>query len=178
MARIRATIGMLGSVLFCFCVSVSAAAEMPSAATALLNHLTGNWVLRGTIAGKPTTHDVQAVWVINHEYLQLHEISREKNASGGPAYEAIVYIGWDTKAKQYTCLWLDSTSGDGLSSGVIGRASPAGDSIPFVFTLSASDQIRTRFSYDKTAGTWQWLIDSVTDGRTQPFANVTLNRVP
>jgi len=177
MVRIRAIVGVLWAVVFCFCASVSAEPDMPSASTALLNRLTGTWVLRGTIAGKATTHDVQAAWVLNHEYLQLHEISREKNAGGGPAYEAIVYIGWDAKAQQYVCLWLDSTSGDGLSSGVIARANQAGDSIPFIFTLSASDQIHTTLSYDKAADTWQWLIDNVGGGRTERFANVTLNRL-
>ncbi len=177
MVRIRAIVGVLCCVLFCFCASIAVEAEMPSSATALLNHLAGNWVLRGTIAGKTTTHDIQAAWVLHHEYLQLHEISREKNASGGPAYEAIIYVGWDAKAQQYTCLWLDSTSGEGLSSDVIGRATQAGDSIPFVFALAASDQIHTTFSYDKAADTWQWLIDNLADGRTQRFANVTLKRV-
>ncbi len=176
MVLIRGMVCVLCSVLFC--CSVSAEPEMPSAPTALLNHLAGTWILRGTIAGKPTTHDVEATWVLNHEYLQLHEISREKNAGGGPAYEAIIYIGWDAKTQQYACLWLDSTSGDGLSSGVIARANPAGDSIPFIFPLSASDQIRTTFSYDKAADTWQWLIDNVANGKTQRFADVRLNRVP
>lgn len=150
---------------------------MPAAPAALLNHLTGVWSLRGTIAGKPTIHDVQAGWVLNHEYVQLQEISRETNASGNPAYEAIVYIGWDAKAEQFVCLWLDSTSGDGLSSGIIVRARQAGDSIPFIFTISASDQIHTTFSYDKAAGTWQWLIDNITNGKTQRFADVKLTRV-
>jgi hypothetical protein len=108
---------------------------------------------------------------------QLHEISREKNASGGPAYEAMVYIGWDAKAQQYARLWLDSTSGDGLSSGVIARAKQAGDSIPFIFALSASDQIHTTFSYDKVADSWLWLIDDAVNGHTQRFADVRLNRV-
>jgi hypothetical protein len=176
MARMRATVWC--SVLLCLFAYRPAAAEMPSAAMALLNHAAGKWVLRGTIAGKPTTHDVQAVWVLNHEYLQLRETSREKNASGGPAYDAIIYIGWDSRAQQYACLWLDSTSGDGLSSGILGRGSQAGDSIPFVFALSASNQIHTKFSYDKTADTWQWLIDNVTDSGTERFASLTLNRVP
>ncbi len=144
--------------------------------TALLDHLAGKWILQGTIAGKPTTHDVQAAWVLHHEYLQLHEISREKSASGSPAYEAIVYIGWDAKARQYTCLWLDSTSGEALSTEVIGRANPSGDSIPFIFAASASDQIQTTFRYDKVADTWQWLIDNVVNGQTQHFADVKLSR--
>lgn len=133
--------------------------------------------MQGTIAGKPTTHDVQAEWVLNREYLQVHEISREKDAGGSAAYEAIIYIGWDTKARQFTCLWLDSTSGDGLSSGVIARAIQTGNSIPFLFTVSPSEQIHTTFTYDKSADTWQWVIDDVANGQTQPFANLKLRRI-
>jgi len=174
MPPIRAIVCALCCVLFGG--SVSAGQQMPAAPAALLNHLTGVWTLRGTIAGKPAIHDVQAEWALNHEYLQLQEVSRE-TTGGEPAYEAIVYIGWDAKAQQYVCLWLDTTSGDGLSSGVMGRATPGGDSIPFVFTLSASDQIHTTFSYDKAAGTWQWLIDNIANGKTQRFADVKLTRV-
>lgn len=175
MAGIRGAVCVLCSVLFC--CSLPAESEMPATAAGLLNHLTGTWILRGTIAGKPTSHDVQAAWVLNHEYLQIHETSREKNAAGGAAYEAIIYIGWDTKAGQYDCLWLDSTSGDGLSSGVIARANQAGDSIPFIFQLSASDQIRTTFTYSKASDSWQWLIDDVVKDRIQRFADVKLARV-
>jgi len=175
MVFVRGLICGLCSVLFC--CSLSAESGMPPAPAALLHHLTGTWVLQGTIAGKTTTHDVEAAWVLNHEYLQLHETSREKSAGGGAAYEAIIYIGWDAKAQQYVCLWLDSTSGEGLSSGIMARANQAGDSIPFVFKLSASDQIHTTFSYDKSADTWHWTIDNVVGGQTKRFADVKLSRV-
>ena len=56
----------------------------------LLDHFAGQWVLQGTIAGKQTTHNVQADWVLKREYLRLHEVSREKDAKGDPAYEAMV----------------------------------------------------------------------------------------
>jgi len=174
MGLLRSISCALLCALFC---SLSRGAENPGARPAeLLDHLTGSWVLEGTIAGKPATHDVQAVWVLNHEYVELHEMSREKNAGGRAQYEAIVYVSWDVKAQQYTCLWLDSTSGGGLSAEGIGRAKLAGDSIPLLFTLSPADQIRTTFSYDQTADTWQWLIDDVEKGQAHRFANVTLTR--
>lgn len=79
-------------VLLCFLLgSVFTAAQKPETRPiTLLDHLTGSWVLQGIIADKRTAHDVDATWVLNHEYVQLHEISREKNDSGGPEYEAIV----------------------------------------------------------------------------------------
>jgi hypothetical protein len=56
--------------------------------TQLLNHLAGNWVLEGVLGKSQVTHDITAEWILNHEYLRLHEVSREKNKNGDPAYEA------------------------------------------------------------------------------------------
>ena len=164
------------TVLFSVACVLSSPAQNQSNAPLLLDHLTGNWVLKGTIAGKQTTHDVEARWVLRREYLRLHEVSRETDSNGVPAYEAIVLISWDAKANQYTCLWLDSTAGGGLSTDTICRAKPAEHSIPFIFTGAGSDQIHTTFNYDATSDSWDWLIDNVDNGRTQAFARVSLTR--
>jgi hypothetical protein len=55
-----------------------AGAQQPTFHDALLDHLAGSWVLQGTIAGRPTTHDITAEWVLAHQYLRLQEVSREK----------------------------------------------------------------------------------------------------
>lgn len=142
----------------------------------LLDHLAGNWVLKGTIGGKQTTHDVQARWVLRHEYLQLHEVSREKDSNGEPAYEAIVLFSWDPKVNQYACLWLDSTAGGALTSPTTCRATPSGDSIPFIFSISPAESIHTTFTYRKATDKWHWLIDDETNGKTDRFADVMLSR--
>src|ERR1700733_7172038 len=77
----------------------------------LLERLVGTWVLRGTIAGKQTTHDVVTEWVLGHQYLRIHERSREKDDKGQAQYEAIVLIGWDEAASEFQCLWLNTTGG-------------------------------------------------------------------
>jgi hypothetical protein len=142
----------------------------------LLDHLKGRWVLQGMIAGKQTTHDVEADWVLKQEYLRLHEVSREKDAKGDPAYEAIVFVAWDDKAQEYACLWLDSTAGGGLTAQGIAHGKRSRDSIPFLFTLSPSDSIRNTFVYDRNTDTWKWQIDTETNGKTERFADVTLSR--
>lgn len=142
----------------------------------LLDRLAGIWILQGTIAGKQTTHDVQARWVLRHEYLELHEISREKEAGGEPAYEAIVLFSWDSKANQFACLWLDSTAGGALTSQTVCRATPSGNSIPFIFSISPTESIHTTFAYHPATDTWQWLIDDESNGKTDHFANVSLSR--
>jgi hypothetical protein len=143
----------------------------------LLDRMVGHWVLNGTIGGKQTTHDVQVRWILRQEYLELHEVSREKDAKGVPAYEAIVLVSWDAKANQYACLWLDSTVGGALTSQATCRAVPSGDAIPFIFTISPSESIHTTFTYRNATDTWQWLIDNETNGKTHRFADVVLSRI-
>jgi len=141
----------------------------------LLDRLVGEWVLEGTIGGEQVTHDVTATWVLGY-YLQLHEVARERDATGATAYEAIVYIGWDAPTQRYACLWLDSTGGEGLTNGVIGYAARSGDSIPFLFRFPDGSPFYNTFAYDRATDTWTWSMDGVADGERQPFARVTLSR--
>ena len=157
-------------------VSLPAAAQQQGFQDALLDHLAGNWVLRGTIAGSETTHDIAAEWVLGHQYLRFHEVSHEKGGGDVPEYEAIVFIGWDQPSNQYACLWLDSTGGGGLDAQVIGHAKPSGDDLAFVFELDDGGIIYTTFAYDRETDTWQWLIDVEESGETKPFARVALTR--
>lgn len=173
--------GFLSSALissFFLFATVICAAQQPTVKTEvqLLDRLAGDWVLQGTIAGKPTTHDVHADWVLNREYLRMHEVSREKNPNGSPAYEAIVFISWDSKAQEYVCLWLDSTEGGGLSAQGLGHAKRSGSSIPFMFAVNPSDLVRNTFTYDGSTDTWVWLIENITNGKARLFANVKLSK--
>jgi hypothetical protein len=155
------------------CLAQESAAN---SALELLDHLTGQWVLQGTIGGKHTTHEVQAEWVLKREYLRLHESSREKDVKGDPVYEAIVFVSWDPKTGEYICLWLDSTAGGGLSARGLGHGKKSGDSIAFLFTITPSESIHNRFVYDRGAETWKWLIDDDANGKSERFADVTLVR--
>jgi hypothetical protein len=142
--------------------------------TQLLNHLAGNWVLEGVLGGRHSTHDVTAEWILNHEYLRFHEVSREKNKNGGPVYEAIVIMSWDNKTNEYLCLWLDNTEGGGLSA-PIARAKRDGRSIPIIFP-PPNESLHTTFTYDDAADRWHLSIDDVKDGKPDRFGDVTLTR--
>ena len=177
----------LGKILRCLVLSVfclvalpisrpCAAQEATETPTVLLDHLAGDWVLKGTLGGKESTHDIHADWVLNREYLRFHEVSREKKANGDPVYEAIVLIGWDAKTQEYACLWLDSTAGGGLSVPAA-RAKREEHAIPFVWVFSPTHSLHTTFTYDKHSDTWNWTIDDVTDGKLDRFADVTLTRL-
>jgi hypothetical protein len=157
-------------------VSCSASAQQATFQDSLLDHLTGNWVLRGTIEGMETTHDIACEWVLGHQYLSFHEVSREKDANGQAAYEAIVFIGWDEPSGGYACLWLDSTGGGGLSAQAFGYAKRSGDDIAFLFKGQDGSIFHTTFAYGKDTDTWQWLMDVEGGGKLQPFARVRLAR--
>ena len=142
----------------------------------LLNRLTGKWILNGTIDGQKTIHDIDAQRVLNGQYVQLKEVSREKDQKGNPLYEAIVYICWEESKKQYSCLWLDNTSNGGISNGIIGRAKYNGDKIEMIFKYGDTSQFHTTFLYDRDTDTWQWFMDGEENGKLQPFARVKLTK--
>lgn len=141
----------------------------------LLDHLAGNWILHGTLGGKTATHDVHGDWILNHEYLRLHEVSREKKPDNTLAYEALWFIEWNPKLQQYTCVLLDNTSGGGLS-GPVARAKREEHAIPFVFQLSPAEAIHTTFTYDEASDSWRWTIDDSDHGKTERFADLRLTR--
>lgn len=155
-----------------------ACAQRTPAADSLLDRMTGHWVLRGTIDGRATTHDVVAEWVLGREYVRLHEVARERSPTGAPAYEAIVYIGRDPVRPGWACLWLDSTGDTGLDPRTSAHADPAqGDSLAFLFRYGNGARFHTTFRYDRSHDQWLWHLDDETrDGKLQPFARVTLTR--
>lgn len=151
-------------------------AQTPISQDSLLDRMVGRWVLQGTIARQQTTHDVDFEWVLSHGYLQMHEVSREKDASGAPQYEAIVYFYPDKTTGEYAVLWLDNTAAGPFKPDGVGHGKREGDSIPLLFR-SEGTLFHNTMIYNRQNDTWQWQMDN-DDGRGQisPFARVTLTR--
>lgn len=149
-------------------------AQQPTFNDQLLDHLAGKWVLHGTIAGKETTHDVVAEWVLNHQYLRIHETSREKNDKGQVAYEANVYIGWNQQSSEYDCVWLDtygSVTGESLAT-----AKRSGNELPFLFNYKDGSTFHTTFAYNQKVDEWEWRMDAEKNSVMKPFARVKLTK--
>ena len=156
-------------------VSFSIKAQQPTLKDSLLDHITGSWLLQGKIAGQDIVHDIEANWVLGHQYVLIKETSHEKNNSGQPSYEANVYVGWDQASGEYVCVWLDVYGG--ISPQSIGRCKPNGNEISFVFRDSSNaDNFHTKFIYNINHDTWQWLMDNVDKGQLKPFADMKLTR--
>ena len=163
-------------LVFVFLLCAVGISQQTSFQDSLLEHMTGIWVLAGTIDGQQTTHDVQVSWILQHQYLQIKEISREKDSTGKALYEALVLICKDEKLHQYSCLWLDVTAGGGLKNDVFGHAERVGDTIPFLFNIGGT-LFHTTFTYQASNDLWQWTMDGEVNGTLQPFARLKMVRV-
>jgi activator of 2-hydroxyglutaryl-CoA dehydratase len=140
----------------------------------LVDHLAGKWVLTGQMDKGQVTHDITAEWVLAHQYLEIHVVSREKSKDGSPVYQAKVFIGWDAGKKTYDCVWLDDYGS--ISTQSLGYAKPNGNSIAFVFqNRDDAGSFHTTFTRHPETGTWSMDMDSATAaGKTEPFARTTL----
>jgi hypothetical protein len=163
---------MLGAVAAC---AFSPLAFGPGVEHSLLGKLTGKWVLQGKIGKTETTHDIVATWVLNEEYVQIHETSREKDSDGKPQYEAIIYVSWDPKKDQFACMWLDTTDVSSFTPAGIGHLGPDGKQIQFLFG-DKDDGIETTFAFDEPKNSWSWNIDNLQKGKKSPFAQLVLKR--
>ena len=142
----------------------------------LLARLIGHWVLRGPMAGAQVVHDVTFRWVLDTEYVEMHEVARERTPAGTPAYEAIVYLVRDPQTHDYAALWLDNTAAASFGPAGVGHAHASGDSIAFVFEDSPTSRFHNTFVYDRSANTWAWHMDNDSAGVRKMFARVTLKR--
>lgn len=157
------------------CATAVVAAQQGPINSPLLDHLAGKWMMQGTIAGQATTHDVDAEWVLDHHYLRIHEVSREKNSKGKPQYEATVYVAWNDATKQYAAVWLDVYGG--LLPESVGLANLKDDELPFIFKDDkGAVSFSNDFIYDPKTDTWEWRMDNVDKGVAKPFGRVKLRR--
>ncbi|HVV66399.1 MAG TPA: hypothetical protein VHC42_13100 [Rhizomicrobium sp.] len=142
----------------------------------LVDRLAGEWVLTGQMDKGPVTHDVTARWVLAHQYLELDEVSRERNKDGSPVYQAKVFIGWDAGKKIYDCVWLDDYGG--ISTQSLGYAAPDGSRLAFAFhNRDDPGGFHTTFAWRPESGAWSMDMDSVTTaGKIEPFARTVLTR--
>jgi hypothetical protein len=160
-------------------VCSTAQAQAPAAPDheALMEKLTGHWVMTGTIDKEAVTHDVDVDRILKRQYVRIHDVSREKDADGERAYEAWIHIAWDKDNAEYVVMWLDNTGTTNFSAEGVGHGKPDGDRIPFVWKSADGSGIQNTFTYNRASDTWSWAIDNVdTSGALSPFARVTLKR--
>jgi len=170
-------IAILATVISCLPKSVCAQDSVTPKPDSVLDKLEGEWVMTGTVGNEEVTHDVYVDRILKRQYVRIHELSREKDADGEPAYEAWIHIAWDKENSEYVVMWLDNTAATNFAPEGVGHGKPDGDRIPFIWKSADGSGIHNTFKYDHTSETWAWEIDNVDKSKkASPFARLKLKR--
>jgi hypothetical protein len=139
----------------------------------LLDNLAGLWSLTGKIAGQDAAHNVQAEWVLNHQWLRIHERDPKPRAAGGRMpYEAMVFVGYDNAGKKYVVHWLDVWGGRFAEA--VGYGTREGNTIKIVFDYP-DGPFHTNFTWVPESQTWKWFMEQKDkSGKWKPFGEMTL----
>jgi len=185
-ARKLRSIAALAFAALLLCTARAASAQTGSAwHDDLIDHMAGTWKLEGTMLGKPAHHTVTAEWILNHQFLRLHEVTSADAPASEDRYEAFWFIGYDATSERYAVHLLDifggrdsETLGYGTRQGsrVDGKSSPGDqkdNSIALVFEYP-DGPFHTTMRWIPESGTWQWHLEQKDKGKWSTFADLTL----
>jgi len=141
---------------------------------ALLDHLVGNWKLTGNVMGHAAEHSVAVEWVLNHQFLRVHEKDNAPATNDRVPYEAMILVGYDNTSDRYVAHWNDVFGG--RFSETLGYGTRSGDEIRFVFEYP-DGPFHTTFRWNPETQQWKWLMQQKTkSGQWTDFADFTLSR--
>jgi len=139
----------------------------------LLDNLQGHWKLTGTVAGHPGDAELDAVWVLNHQFLYIHE--KGAGVTRGRQYEAHVYVGYDNASERYVVHWIDIYGG--RFSEPTGFGTRSGNTIKFNFEYP-DGPFHNAFIWNPESKTWRFLLEQKNEaGKWGTFADRTAAKV-
>lgn len=83
----------------------------------LLDHLVGKWHDTAVAHGSTFTSEIDASWVLNHQYLLIHLKSNEVVPWWGVQMEYYEYIGYNHYKQRYTIHGMSIEGDEDLSEG-------------------------------------------------------------
>ncbi|MFZ3213880.1 MAG: hypothetical protein WA188_20430 [Terriglobales bacterium] len=140
----------------------------------LVDHMAGSWTVTGQVMGHGAHHDVQAEWVLNHQFLRIHERTAASAPASERRYEAIWFLGYDAVSERYVLHLLDVFGGRYSES--LGYGTRDGNAIRFVFEYP-DGPFHTTYRWSPETGAWHWLLEQKDkDGKWTQFADFELTR--
>lgn len=138
----------------------------------LVNHLVGSWKIEGAVMGMSAHHDVEADWVLNHQFLRITEKTSADAPAGESKYDAVWYLGWDGVSERYVLHLMDTFGG--RFSETLGYGTRDGNQIKFVFEYP-DGPFHNTYRWNPAEKSWQWLLEQKDkDGKWTPFADLRL----
>jgi hypothetical protein len=141
----------------------------------LVDRMAGAWKLQGPVMGRPGHHDVEAEWVLNHQFMRIHEKSSADAPSDEHRYEATWFLGYDPISERYVLHLLDVFGA--RFSETLGYGTRTGNAIHFVFEYP-DGPFHTTFQWSPETNGWEWLMEQKNkEGKWIQFADLKLTRV-
>jgi len=136
-----------------------------------IDNLVGKWKLTRKFKSRTVDNNVNAEWVLNHQFLLLHM----KDVNNPPTYEAMVYIGYDNTSERYVVHWIDVFGG--RFSETLGYGTRSGNSIKFVFEYP-DGPFHNTFNWNPDAKSWTFIMQQKDKtGKWTIFAEDILQRL-
>jgi len=142
----------------------------------LVEHMTGAWKMDGQVMARDAHHDVEAEWVLNHQFLCIHEKTSADAPAAEHRYEATWFLGYDPVSERYVLHLLD-VFGTRFSE-TLGYGARDGNALRFVFEYP-DGPFHTTFRWSPEKDSWEWLMEQKDkDGKWTSFADLKLTRRP
>lgn len=174
--RVRRSIGCALATTSLLLIGPAAVAQqpIPPITDDLLDRLVGRWEMAGTVHDRPSKQTFEVAWVLNHQFLRIHEKSVEEVTGTTVPFEAFLFIGHDKSRKQYV-LHAMNVFGAGRGGELVYGAR-AGNEITFTEGHDGG-RIRIRFIWQPESATWHYLAGlEAADGKWR--ATVDLRSTP
>jgi hypothetical protein len=140
----------------------------------LVDHMIGTWKLQGQIMGRDAHHRVEVEWVLNHQFVRIHEKTESDAPATEKPYEAIWFLGYDPVSDRYVLHLLDIFGG--RFSETLGYGVRDGNAIRFVFEYP-DGPFHTTYLWSPEKNTWQWqMTQKNKEGKWTSFGDLQLTR--
>jgi len=138
------------------------------------NNLVGSWNLTGKMGSTELRQNVEACWVLQGHFLQMHCLQADNPVPGQPPYEALYLLGFDENRGEYSFHLFD-TFGAGYAA-TVGFGVRRGDSLEFLFDYP-DGPFSNSFTWKAKTGEWEMLLRQQDEaGGWREFATKRLSR--
>jgi hypothetical protein len=167
------------TILFALVTAVSFAQNAEDTADGrfhddLLNHLVGKWDATSIVHGQKFTINLEAEWVLNHQYLHIHLKSLEVIPWLKGPFEGQFFFGYNQMNKQYTVQEMTVHGTNGLYEGFC-YGYRSGNEFKAVAKVGTDSLTAQSFTWEPGSGTWSIKSRLVVAGKeSEPFLEMIL----
>ena len=165
------------TVLALFCMLAMSTTAVPQSAAGsssdLLEKMTGTWNVEGNVRTSPAHHVITAEWILNKQFLRLHELTSPNAPASEKPYDALWFIGYDDVSERYVIHLLD-VFGPRYSE-TLGYGTQKGNAIAFIFEYP-DGPFRNTMEYRPESDSWHWVLQDKDKGQWRLFADFKLTR--